>query len=311
MTAGQNPLVSVIIPAFNASAHIGRALDSVVAQDYSPIEILVVDDGSTDCTAAIVKNNVPKARLISQENAGVAAARNTGLAQATGDLICFLDADDGWFPGKMRAQVDYLCRHPEVGLVYHDWIVWSPDNVWEEPPKDALVTAGLPEVDQERSGFIYPQLLLSCIIHTSTVMLRRHVVDEVGFFDITLKSGEDYDYWLRVSQEKEIHKLARTYSYYRFVAGSLSTTPGQVNYEYEVVVRALKKWGVPAQPGKYLSSSEVHHHLAVLAFEFGYTQYHRGSTVLAASAFRRAVQHRPFFVRAWIYRAASLIRNML
>jgi glycosyltransferase involved in cell wall biosynthesis len=307
----RHPLVSVVIPAFNAAMHIGRALDSVLAQDYSPLEILVVDDGSTDDTAALVEDRFPFVKVISQSNAGVAAARNTGLSAASGELICFLDADDGWFPGKLHAQVSYLRAHPEVALVYHDWLVWSPESCEEVPTPPEYPMASTLPVDAQKSGFIYAQLLMSCVVHTSTVMMRRSVVEDIGVFDASLKKGEDYDYWMRVSQNREMHKLDRVYSYYRVAPGSLSTTPGPVNHEYEVVLRALESWGWPEPPHKHLGRRELKRRLAKMAFEFGYEQYYWGSLALASQAFTKAVVHRPWNSRAWLYLALARGRGLL
>jgi glycosyltransferase involved in cell wall biosynthesis len=112
------PSVSVIIPAYNAERFVLDAVHSVTAQDYPAIEVLLIDDGSRDRTVAIVEQSAPSVQVIRQPNAGAAAARNTGLRHATGEFICYLDADDGWFAGKLKAQVDYLSRHVNVGAVY-------------------------------------------------------------------------------------------------------------------------------------------------------------------------------------------------
>ena len=175
------PLVSVIIPTHNAKKYVLEAIDSVLKQNYAPIEILLIDDGSTDGTAELVQREMPQVRIIQQANVGVAGARNTGLRYVTGELICFLNADDGWFPGKLAAQVSYMACHPKVGLVYHPWQVWKPgaNGVFADltPPK---LTANN-VMDPTQSGWVYPHLLLDCIVHTSTVMLRRTVAEAVGF----------------------------------------------------------------------------------------------------------------------------------
>jgi glycosyltransferase involved in cell wall biosynthesis len=112
----ERKLISVIIPAYNAEKYLAEALDSIVSQDYQPHEVIVVDDGSTDNTAAIVKS-YPEARYVYQSNRGLAAAKNTGLTHATGGLISFLDSDDIWLPSKSRREVEYLEAHPEKGCV--------------------------------------------------------------------------------------------------------------------------------------------------------------------------------------------------
>lgn len=308
-SASPVPLVSVIMPAYNAEKYVLEAVHSILNQDYEPVEILLIDDGSSDSTVDLVKQAAPQVHIIQQTNAGVAAARNTGLRHAHGELICFLDADDGWLPGKLAAQVDYLRQHPDVGLVFHKWFVWRPDEMgaYIKPPELAIPIAG--EIDPSRSGWIYHQLLLDCIVHTSTVMIRREVVKEIGFFETTLINGEDYDYWLRVSRKYEIHKLTGVYSFYRAAAGSLTDTPKSENYGYRIIKGAINRWGLSSPDGASLSKTMANKRLAQLAFDYGYSHLHYGSVKLAKMAFLKALQHEPLKWRVFIYLIASLFRQ--
>lgn len=306
------PLVSVVIPAYNAEGYIGEALDSVLAQDYGALEIIVVDDGSRDGTSDVVRQKAPQARIIRQANAGVAVARNTGLAAASGCYVCLLDADDGWLPGKLHAQVAYLEAHPDVGLVYHAWKVRQPDMQGVYLPLEATVDAADPaEIVSERSGWIYPALLLDCIVHTSTVMMRKAVIERMGYFDTRLIAGEDYDYWLRVSREFRIDKLAATYSFYRCsVVGSLTYRPKTVNFEYVVLQRALRRWGRRAPDGTVLPAVLVRKRLAKLAFDFAYAHYHNGSKRLACGGFARTIMHAPGSWKAYAYLLLSIVGSV-
>jgi glycosyltransferase involved in cell wall biosynthesis len=303
--------VSVIIPAYNAISYVMDAINSVRFQEYTPIEILLIDDGSIDGTADLVCSQAPEVQIIRQQNAGVAAARNTGLRAANGELICFLDADDGWFPGKIDAQVNYLRQHPSVGLVYHHWLVWQPKpNKTNCSPAPSYAHTNLPQIDPLKSGWIYPQLLLDCIVHTSTVMLRRKIIQQVGEFDESLINGEDYNYWLRVSQLCEIHKLSGVYSFYRAVPNSLSNRPKSTHYEYLVVERALKDWGLISPDGSELDRKKMTKRLSQLAMSFGYLHFHSksGSTELAWRSFFRSIKHDPFNVKAFLYLIAARIK---
>lgn len=303
------PLVSVVIPAYNAERFVLDALRSVIDQHYEPIEILLVDDGSQDQTVALVEQELPGVRIIRQQNAGAAAARNTGLREARGDLICLLDADDGWFPGKLAAQVEHLRQHPEVGLVFHDWLVWRPDQHghYAEPERAAAQPPGL---DLACSGWIYSRLLLDCIVHTSTVMLRREVVEEIGYFDTELVNGEDYNYWLRVSRKYQIHKLAAVYSYYREVAGSLTklAKPKPENYEYRVVSEAIARWGLVSHDGQSISGRDAAKRLGKLAFDFGVGHFFAGSPSVAAKAFIATLRHNPLKLKAVIFLVAIMLK---
>ena len=300
------PLVSVIIPAYNARPYVMDAIRSVRAQGHAPLEILLIDDGSSDGTAELVAAEAPEVRIIRQSNGGVAAARNRGLREASGEFITFLDADDGWFPGKLHAQIAYLQAHPSVGVVFHRWLVWRPDAEgvyhWPSPPSSPM-----PE-QPELSGWLYLPLLLDCVIHTSTVMIRRSLVDEIGLFDTTLTIGEDYDYWLRASQASPIHKLAPVYSFYRSASESLTSAPKDRNYEYLVVQRALERWGAVAPDGKTLPARALGPRLGKMASDFGYAHYYQGSSRLAFHAYLTALRHQPGKARNWLYLLRSMIK---
>lgn len=309
---GERPSVSVIIPAYNAEKYVLQALHSVLAQTYQPMEILLIDDGSRDGTVDLVRAEAPQVKIISQPNAGVAAARNTGLRHATGELISFLDADDGWFPDKLETVISYLRHHPETGLVFHEWYDWKPDDTGEYPELVRADKTGLPETEARRTGWIYPVLLLKgCIVHTSSVTIRREVFEDIGFFKTGLVTGEDYDYWLRVSQKYQIHMLTAIYSFYRnTVPGSLSNTPKSENYEYNVLIAALDKWGLSSPGGTQVTKREVAGRLGKLAFEFGYAQYYYGSPRLAKQAFIKAWRHEPRRWRAYVYMIAAQLKDL-
>lgn len=305
------PLVSVIIPAYNAEKFVLEAIQSVIDQHYEPIEILLIDDGSKDCTVDLVRREIPQVKILQQPNSGAAAARNTGLRNATGEFLCFLDADDGWYPGKLKAQVNYLLLHPEVGVVYHKWHVSNQgaDGIYSHSPNMEIEFPG--NTDSSCSGWIYSRLLLDCIVHTSTVMMRRTIASDIGYFETTLATGEDYDYWLRVSRRCEIHKLNATYSFYRISEGSLTSSPRSVNNEYNVLIRAIERWGISCQDGIDVSRDVVEKRLAKLAFDFGYTHFYQGSTKIARNAFLQTLGHDPLRWRALCYWAICHLRLLM
>jgi len=302
------PIVSVIIPAYNAEAFILDALRSIASQDYPNLEIVVVDDGSRDGTVALVRDAYPKAEIIQQPNAGAAAARNAGLKAAKGEFLCFLDADDGWFPGKIRAQVTYLLQHPETGAVFHKWHVWKPDANGQYILPSIQEAPQSPAIEPALSGWIYHRLLLDCIVHTSAIMMRREVLEQVGFFKTNLVTGEDYDYWLRISRTYKIDKLTGIYSYYRAAPDSLTSKPKQFNNEYDVLNTAIQQWGTASPDGQQVSSHDLTARLAQLAFDFGYAHFYQGSTKIARQAFSQCLKHQPFRWRAIAYLLATFVR---
>jgi len=184
------PKVSVIIPAYNAMAYLPEALESVLRQTFTDFEVLLIDDGSSDeirqWAAGITEARV---KLISQENQGVSAARNIGIAKAQGEYIAFLDADDIWEPTKLEKQVRLLESNPAVGLVdtwvvlaneqckatNKIWISKAEGNVWKQLAEENLLTCG------------------------STPMVRRCCFETVGVFDRNLSIAEDWDMWLRIA----------------------------------------------------------------------------------------------------------------
>ena len=173
------PLVSVIIPVYNGERHLASTLESVVAQDYRPIEILVIDDGSEDGSAGVAQG-FPDVRYFHQHNQGPGVARNLGLENARGELVAFLDADDIWTPNKLRLQVGYLLDHPGTGIVFaRQRIHLDPGVAKPSWLKDELL-----ENDSVGYG-------------VCTLVAWKTVFDQVGRFDPEFVLAEDADWFLR------------------------------------------------------------------------------------------------------------------
>lgn len=184
------PTVSVIIPTYNRSKLVCRAIRSVLAQTFSDLEVIVVDDASTDNTQRTVKKfDDPRIRYIKQpENRDVSAARNRGLRAARGEFIAFLDSDDEWMKQKLDTQIARFRTLPEsVGLVYSGSIQEFDDG------HEKLFTP-------KHRGNVFPYILANNITDTgsASVIIRRNVIRVVGFFDERIPAMEDYDYWIRI-----------------------------------------------------------------------------------------------------------------
>jgi glycosyltransferase involved in cell wall biosynthesis len=186
-------MTSVIIPTFNRAAFLREAIDSVRAQTEKDFELIVVDDGSTDDTRALVAEYGDRIRYFVQPNAGVSAARNLGIRHARGKFIAFLDSDDLWLPKKLARQMQWMAAHPNLLLCY-------TDEVWIR--RGVRVNQKL--IHAKAGGWIYPLCLPRCIISPSSVLLRREVFDAVGWFDEQLPVCEDYDLWLRAASRFEV-----------------------------------------------------------------------------------------------------------
>jgi glycosyltransferase involved in cell wall biosynthesis len=220
-TVGQAPLVSVIVPAFNAERFIEASLASVLAQTFDNYEVIVVDDGSTDRTGQVVRGVGGPVTYVWQANQGPAVARNTGIACARGRLICFLDADDCWVPDKLRTQVAFMDAHPDVGMVFADEDEFDERGV--QVPSlfgtsrfHPAIASGVPIADAFR------KLLQENFIPTSTVMARRECFEMAGVFDPALKGPEDRDMWSRIAARYSIAAIPRVLGRKRAVASSVS-----------------------------------------------------------------------------------------
>lgn len=198
MTTTHLPLVSVIIPTYNRGRILCEAVDSVLEQDYSNVELIVVDDGSTDHTAAILAGYQEKIVVIRQPNRGVSAARNAGIAAARGRLISFLDSDDFWLPQKLSCQVDFFISHPGAQICQTEE-TWVRNGVRVNPGKR----------HQKPSGMIFEQSLALCLVSPSAVMLKKSLLEKVGLFDESLPACEDYDLWLRISSRYPVYLVDR------------------------------------------------------------------------------------------------------
>lgn len=301
MPSTEFPLVSVVMPAYNARPYIEQAIRSILDQDYPCIEVLVVDDGSRDGTPEAVEAIFgDQVRVLRQKNGGPAAARNLGIRNARGSLLAFLDADDLWLPGKLAAQVRHLQAHPDVGLVYGKFVRWegAADGSFAPPPPPVGDAPGLVA---EHSGWIYRELLFDNIVHIITALVRKPVLESVGGLDERLRTGEDYDLWLRVSRQTRADKLNQTLAYYRVHAQSTTQVPRPVNNEYQVLRRTLEQHGLAGPDGAAASAVAVRQRLFQLCFSHGYFHYWHGDPAVARAAFREAMGHQGLKPKAWVY----------
>lgn len=305
------PLVSVIMPAYNAQDFIREAICSVLEQDYPRLELIVVNDGSTDQTAQEARVFGERVRVLEKENGGAAAARNHGISAAQGELVAFLDADDIWLPGKLSAQVGYLMKHPEVGMVTSNFLIWQPepDGVFGQPPRPTIDHVA-DEIVREHSGWIYGELLCDCVVCTITVLIRRSVVDSVGLFNGDLRTGEDYEYWLRVSRQTQVTKLNRDFACYRIHAQSTTQVPRPIDNEYLVLQGMLKKFGPVGPDGSRVPEARLADRLFRICFSHGLIHYWRGDPRISRKAFREAIGYVGSRPKAWIYWALALIKDL-
>jgi len=190
------PQVSVIIPTYNRGWIIKEAIDSVLAQDYTEFELIVVDDGSTDHTSDFLDSYRNVIKVFPQKNKGVSAARNLGIAEASGKFVAFLDSDDLWLPQKLTLQIEFFNRTPDA-LICQTEEVWIRNGLRVNPKKR----------HKKPSGMIFKPSLELCLVSPSAVMIQRSLLDRVGGFDETLPACEDYDLWLRIGCRFPVHLI--------------------------------------------------------------------------------------------------------
>ena len=179
--------VSVIIPTFNRVSLLPRAIESVMSQNIADMEIIVVDDGSTDETVSFIKERFPDVVLIQQTNSGVSSARNNAIRQAKGEWLALLDSDDEWLEGKLEAQLAQL--NLSGHKVCHTEEIWIRDGV----------RVNQMNKHKKRGGSIFKYCLPLCAMSPSSILIHKSVFDEVGLFDEALPACEDYDLWLKIS----------------------------------------------------------------------------------------------------------------
>jgi len=183
-----NNLISVIVPTYNRSAFLHRALRSIEKQSYAPCEVIVIDDGSSDNTQSLVKTEFPKITYLYQQNLGVSKARNIGILNAKGQWLAFLDSDDEWLPEKLSKQLALIAKDSSIRIC-HTEEIWVRHGKRVNPMKKHA----------KSGGWIFHSCLPLCVISPSSVIIHRSIFEKIGVFDETLPACEDYDLWLRIT----------------------------------------------------------------------------------------------------------------
>jgi len=201
-----NPLVSIIIPAYNKSQLTVKTVESVLSQTYQPIEIIVVDDGSKDDTREQLLRYADKIQYVYKENGGACSARNLGFKLSQGDYIGFLDCDDVYHPEKVQLSFNYLREHPDCG-----WVHTAVDFIDE----DGVIVGGCDNLQSRHQGRIAQHLILRNFICNSTPLIRRACLKKTGVFDETIFTPADWDLWLRLSEAYQVGYIPRRLTQYR------------------------------------------------------------------------------------------------
>lgn len=277
------PLISVIIPAYNAERTILETIKSVQNQTWSDFELIVINDGSTDRTLELV-NSIQDKRLkvFSFQNGGVCVARNYGISYATGEFISFIDADDLWTLDKLEVQLDALKQHPEADVAY-SWTYFFYEHTEEKIPGHPAFFA----------GNVYKGLLKENFIASgSNILVRREAINKVGNFDSTFPHCADWDFYLRLAAQSKFVLVPKHQIFYRQSTTSMTST--KINTIESQLIKMLEKTYQSA-PVEY---QQTKNYSLSWIYEYCTQQYLQYTTniegvKIASQKFWQAVQLRP------------------
>ena len=316
--ADDQPRISVVVPSYNRASFLPGCVRSLRECGVAGLEIVIVDDGSTDDTRAVVESLQPGLTYVYQENKRLPGARNTGIRASRGRYIAYLDSDDYWLPGVPERMADLLDRHPELGLVFADARMGNPEQGYES----WYMAAGggefssLPATEPEPGLRIleplplYRLMLKQNPIFTGAMMLRREVVLDAGMFDETLVTGEDWEVWLRLVHRVRFGAWHEPMAIYTKHDGAMTANREFMQKAWcEALLRHARQ-----APGLGVGSADRRLLRAAIRrqlFGYAYTAYDRGDYRTARERFGRALRDGPFSPTAAALWAVCALPNPL
>lgn len=292
------PLVSVIIRTHNRAAFLVEAVNSVQKQSYANYEVIIADHGSTDDTAVRVSQMTGPIRYLYVKQKGYQSIPlNQAIAIACGDVIGILDDDDIWQPEKLHKQVDLLIKQPDVGFVYSDVCLLSVNGEVSPPAMNP---------QQKQSGYIFNHLLDGCLIHPSTVLIRRDLLAAAGPFDESLPINEDYDMWLRLAYMTDASFIDEPLALIRRHNHQLSRDLSFLVFEYALTVleKAEKRFPLSLPQRLRLRRTK-----ARLQAHLGLVHLNESDVVGARPYLWQSLRTNPWQRRAWVALVESYTPN--
>ena len=294
--------ISVIIPCYNKEAFIAEALDSVLQQTYINAikEIIVVDDGSTDNTASVIKEKAalsPIIKYVYQKNGGVSAARNTGIENATGDYVAFLDADDLWLPDKIERQSKALEQHPEVGLFYTDLFKYDYKQQSLTPVKAIAYQAS-------EQNLLFKFVAKGAPVIPSTVLVKRICFEKAGMFDTTLREGgEDIDMWLRIARQYAFQHVKGCLIKKRELKNSLGANTYENAKGYKIALDKMQQLEPAIAPYRRERDAIIH-------YKVGLYLYKKGENTKAINEVKKSFKKDLKLTKAYVLWLAIVIKQL-
>jgi glycosyltransferase involved in cell wall biosynthesis len=288
--------VSVVVAAYNAAPYIREAIESVLAQDLPGLDLIVVDDASTDGTAEVVRRFGDRVRLIALDNnqGGPAGPRNQGIKASRGAFIAFFDADDVMKAGKLSEQIHFLETHLDIPLVFTNCRNFSKDGL---APHDFLADhLEFHALKKERladrwyrlpAAAAYETLLTDNFIGTSGVVFRRSLLDAVGVFDEKLKRSEDIEFWFRIARRFDLGYIDRVYHHRRLHETNISSSPAALDAKLAIYERQRQ---VPMSAS---ARQKLRRMMGKMLFSIGYANKVRGHRLAAIRFYLRSILYQP------------------
>jgi len=278
-------LISVIIPVYNCEAYIDKCIHSVLNQTYENVEVIVVDDGSTDDTSYIIEKHNEFVKCIRQNNLGPSAARNRGVKVSSGKYIAFLDADDMWNKWKLEDQIKCFGLGDKVGMVFSNMEISKSGKILEQNwiermNADRFLTqCGI-------VNDVYKKLVSENFIPTCSVLLSRECFDDVQGFDETLKVGEDWNLWLKISK---LYSIVYTGVLHGTVTRDKDLTHYDWHQYFSCFIKVMERESINSRGeiGKIIDKN-----LSLFFFNLGYNYLHTNKKVEAKKALIKSIKKR-------------------
>jgi glycosyltransferase involved in cell wall biosynthesis len=295
---GAQPKVSIIMPVYNGEKYVAEAVESTFAQTYQNYELILVNDGSTDTTPLKLEPYLDRVRYICHpDRRGVCAAVNTGLKNASGELVAFFDSDDIWLPEKLEIQVDYLQSNDHVGLVHSDYQTFNDQGIIEDSAAKCR-KMNIP------TGDIFKELFMRSFICANTVVARKECFDVVGGFDENLVTG-DYDLWLRIAKHFPVGYIRRVLCKYRQHDFQVSRDPRLMGLCAIAIVNKMLK--LYPDIIHELGEEKIKRRLAGIYCDMAFSYFNQGDFVKLRQYLFEAIKLWPGNYRYYRYYAISFL----
>lgn len=302
------PRISVVVTAFNHAPYIGTALESVLSQTHPPNEVLVVDDGSSDDTGTVVSGFGHRVRYIRQDNRGVAGARNTGVALATGSHVAFLDGDDVWHRSKLKAQAAAWMRHPEAGIVAVECVAFSTPA-----PDECLVDYSAPETlpDIDCRPRLTDLIESNFIATTSQVLIPMDVLRDVGRSDERYRTCSDFDLYLRIASHRPVAVVRAPLCFWRYLPTSASGPRDARSLAWYPELAAILRRNGPGlpEPGATLARRRARKYIDEIA-SLTYARLPMVGRLRTCLALLAHARNHPLQLKCWAYVLAAAMPDV-